>query len=178
MGIKKQKCSLKIFYKGRVCFSFHRSNPGLIVRLRVRNYTFVGLNRTPLKPKQGTHCYLYSVWVKARTRNTKQKSKYDFSDSWFRAWVTGERLDEEQKCSRRKVWAKVPGRGLDEQIACAQWLRGRSKLAFLAQAVSVAGIRTSHPDPHPRSQMESHPISGHTFEHCQHMGICDKNFIV
>lgn len=67
---------------------------------------------------------------------------------------------------------------LDEQIACAQWLRGRSKLASPAQAVSMAGVRTSHPVPTRAHRWKAFPISCHTFEHCQHMGICDKNFIV
>lgn len=68
----------------------------------------------------------------------------------------------------RRVRAKVPGRGLDKQIAL--WVpsgsQGRSKVAFpSAGSKHGRNLGTSPPVPHPRSQMESRAMSGHTFEY-------------
>lgn len=134
---------------------------------------FFSVESNSLKCRQSTNCSLYYVRDRVWTRNANQTPEHAFSDSWSRAWVTGHRLGDRQKQSCR-VGAKVPSRGLDKQIALCvpSSSRGRSKVAFpSAGSKHGRNLRTSHPVPHPCSQMESR-----TFEYYQHAGVCDNSW--
>lgn len=48
----------------------------------------------------------------------------------MQAQLTGCRLGEKQKCPRRRVWAELPGRKLDEQIALCPVAQRQIKASF------------------------------------------------